>query len=381
MRNLKYTILLAHALLIACGDDDNPIDGSRDHTGNTDSYRRGKLTTVQDHDGEDHVIGNAESQWRGIEIRDESRCSPYNKDSDYRYQQTVEDDIIEELGGIYSPYTGECFSSKQETDIEHIVATSEAHDSGLCESSVQRRRDFASDPLNLTLASPKVNRSEKSDNDGAEWVPTMNRCWFAQRIVEVRRKYGLTIDRREAEALERILSACSSVEMEFVDCAFDEYDEDGDRRITCAEAENHGIAPICSSHPVYPFIDEDDEDGNGIVCDDADIYPLEYDDNGDGSITCAEARNYGIAPICSSHPVYPYMDDDDGNGIVCDNDNAETFTEADSCSAEALNEYDDNGNGRITCAEARSHGLAPVLRGHPAYPCMRDGDGDGVVCE
>ena len=43
--------------------------------------------------------------------------------------------------------------------------------------------------------------------------------------------------------------------------------------------------------------------------------------------------------------------------------------------------YDDNGNGRITCAEAGAHGIAPVQRNHPAYPHMTDGDGDGVVCE
>ena len=43
--------------------------------------------------------------------------------------------------------------------------------------------------------------------------------------------------------------------------------------------------------------------------------------------------------------------------------------------------YDDNGNGRITCAEARRHGIAPVHSDHPAYAFMRDGDGDGVVCE
>ena len=48
---------------------------------------------------------------------------------------------------------------------------------------------------------------------------------------------------------------------------------------------------------------------------------------------------------------------------------------------DALARYDDNGNGRITCAEARRHGIAPVPRSHPAYRYMRDGDGDGVVCE
>ena len=43
--------------------------------------------------------------------------------------------------------------------------------------------------------------------------------------------------------------------------------------------------------------------------------------------------------------------------------------------------YDDNDDGRITCAEAQAHGIAPVHRGHPAYPYMDDADNDGVVCE
>ena len=47
----------------------------------------------------------------------------------------------------------------------------------------------------------------------------------------------------------------------------------------------------------------------------------------------------------------------------------------------ALEMYDDNKNGRITCAEARAHGIAPVDKSHPAYPFMYDADGDGTVCE
>ena len=278
MRNLKYTILLANALLIACSDDDNPVEGRRDNT-IEDSRGQGQLAAAQEHDGGNNAIGNAESHWRGIEIHPESRCSPYDR-SDYRYSQSVELVIIEGLGGIYSPYTGRCFSSQWETDIEHIVALSEAHDSGLCEPApniMQLRRTFAADPLNLTLTSPELNRGRKRHYDGAEWMPPLNQCWFAQRIVEVRRKYGLTIDRREAEALERILSACSSVEMEFIDCglaasevrlassdALSEYDDDGNGRITCAEARRHGIAPVSSSHPAYPFMHDGDEDG--VVC-------------------------------------------------------------------------------------------------------------------
>ncbi len=47
---------------------------------------------------------------------------------------------------------------------------------------------------------------------------------------------------------------------------------------------------------------------------------------------------------------------------------------------DALMRWDDNRDGRITCAEARGHGIAPVPRGHPAYPYMRDANNDGIVC-
>ena len=150
--------------------------------------------------------------WRGLRVAPEERCSRYDSD-DYRYSQRVEDAIIADLGGIYSPYTGEWFETKRETDIEHMVARSEAHDSGLCAASADAKRRFANDSLNLTLASPRVNRHQKSDKDAAEWLPERNRCWFASRVVQVRRKYDLTIDRREVGVLEGLLSGCSSVAM------------------------------------------------------------------------------------------------------------------------------------------------------------------------
>ncbi len=47
----------------------------------------------------------------------------------------------------------------------------------------------------------------------------------------------------------------------------------------------------------------------------------------------------------------------------------------------ALQRYDDNRNSRISCREARRHGIAPAPREHAAYPYMRDLDKDGVACE
>ena len=72
--------------------------------------------------------GAAAETWRGLEVAPEHRCSPYHKKRDYPYLQSVEREIVRALGQVYGPYTGRCFASTRDTDIEHIVATSEAQD-------------------------------------------------------------------------------------------------------------------------------------------------------------------------------------------------------------------------------------------------------------
>ena len=219
--------------------------------------------------------------WRGLVIAPENRCSPYDPDN-YPYSQSVEERIVADMGGIiYGPYTGTHYSSTSETDIEHIVARSEAHDSGLCATDAATRRRFSGDILNLTLASPSVNRHQKSGNDGAEWLPDLNQCWFADRVVRVRLVYGLTIDQRDADALEAVLSGCSSIEMVIVPASAEE-------------------SP--SPEPAPSNIDA----------------LAMWDDNKNGRITCAEARNHGIAPVRRGHPAYQYMNDADNDGIVCE---------------------------------------------------------------
>ena len=156
--------------------------------------------------------------WRGLVVAPEDRCAPY-RSADYSYPQSIEPSIIEGLGGqIYSPYTGQYFESRYETDIEHIVARSEAHDSGLCRADANTRRRFAQDLLNLTLAAPEINRcgaGGKCAHDATRWLPPKNRCWFAGRVVAVRTKYQLTIDQPEADALDGVLSGCASPEIIF----------------------------------------------------------------------------------------------------------------------------------------------------------------------
>ena len=160
---------------------------------------------------------DAQTTWRGLTVAPEQRCTRYVAD-DYAYPQSVEDLVVAELDGIFSPYTGQCFGTTWETDIEHMVARSEAHDSGLCAASPAVRARFASDTLNLTLADPALNRERKGAKDAAEWLPAANTCWFADRVIKVRQKYRLTIDRQEAATLERVMSQCPSVTMTAPPC-------------------------------------------------------------------------------------------------------------------------------------------------------------------
>ena len=222
--------------------------------------------------------------YRGLTIAPEARCTPYDP-SDYPYPQSVEAQIVADLGGaIYGPYTGTYFRSTRDTDIEHIVARSEAHDSGLCAAPASVKAAFARDLLNLTLADPRLNRYQKIGKDVAEWTPAVNACWFAARTLAVRSKYRLTIDRAEAAAVELILTNCPSTAM-----------------------VRHSPRPL-SAPPVSP--PQSSPAGVDALA--------SWDDNGNGRITCAEARRHGIAPVPRGHPAYRWMWDRDGDGVVCE---------------------------------------------------------------
>ncbi len=213
--------------------------------------------------------------WMGLEVEPENRCSAYNRTRDYRYSQSLEPAIAARLGGIRCRYTGKLFRSLRQTDIEHVVALSEAHDSGLCAADAATKRRFANDLLNLTLSDPAVNRYQKGAKDAGEWMPRIDPRGFAETVIKVKQKYGLTIDHRERKALEMALAGGTLT-----------------------------VLPDSLEVPAESLPEES---------------PLElWDDNGNGWITCAEARRHGIAPVPRDHPAYVYMRDGDGDGWVCE---------------------------------------------------------------
>ena len=241
----------------------------------------------------------------------------------------------------FGAHTGRWFASQSDTDIEQMLARSEAHDSGLCAADLATRRRFATDLLNLTLAGPRVNRYEKVDRDAAEWLPAQNRCWFAARVIAVRQRYELTIDRREANALDHVLAGWSSTEL-----------------ITFARGEVPAAALSTVRVP------------EAIAA---------WDDNRNGRVSCAEARAHGIAPVTRDHPAYPFMRDGDGDGVVCESGGSRRSSPT---SPPASPRASGSGCGPYrNCTALRRDHPSGVPRGHCAYQRHMDRDNDGRACE
>ena len=87
-----------------------------------------------------------------------------------------------------------------------ISALAEAWDSRPAGFTQATLRQIAEDHDNLTLATASANRS-KSDRDVAEWRPEYNGAWMANRVIEVKREYDLSVDPAERDWLERLLGS------------------------------------------------------------------------------------------------------------------------------------------------------------------------------
>lgn len=124
-------------------------------------------------------------------------------------------DCVVLTGVLDGPYTGERidFQRGQDTSslvqIDHVVALSDAWQKGAQQLTVEQRRDFANDPLNLLAVSGRANQ-QKGDGDTATWLPPRRefRCSYVSRQVLVKERYGLWVTAAERDAMDRVLSSC-----------------------------------------------------------------------------------------------------------------------------------------------------------------------------
>ena len=115
-------------------------------------------------------------------------------------------------GSLLDPYSGKVISfssTKSTVDIDHVVALSNAWQTGAAYFDKTKREAIANDPLNLLAVDYSLNR-QKGDGDAATWLPPLKsyRCDYVARQVAVKAKYALWVTAPEKDAIVKILEKC-----------------------------------------------------------------------------------------------------------------------------------------------------------------------------
>lgn len=93
--------------------------------------------------------------------------------------------------------------------IDHVVALSNAWQTGAQQLSSEQRQQLANDPLELLAVDGPANQ-QKGDGDAATWLPSHKpfRCQYIARQIAVKRKYHLWVTTGEKAAMQRVLATC-----------------------------------------------------------------------------------------------------------------------------------------------------------------------------
>lgn len=115
-------------------------------------------------------------------------------------------------GSWFSPYDATTWTTASRLDIDHMVPLKEAWVSGASTWSADRRKSFANDMGwrgSLIAVSASSNRS-KGDKDPARWMPSNIgfRCTYLFDWIDVKYRWGLSVDQPEKQAISRDLASC-----------------------------------------------------------------------------------------------------------------------------------------------------------------------------
>jgi hypothetical protein len=118
-------------------------------------------------------------------------------------------------GTLNDPYTAKIITfqrgetSSQSVQIDHVVALSNAWQTGAQQLSTAERVNLANDPLELLAVEGAANQ-QKSDGDAATWLPSNKafRCQYVARQIAVKQKYHLWVTAAEKQAIKSVLVTC-----------------------------------------------------------------------------------------------------------------------------------------------------------------------------
>jgi hypothetical protein len=124
-------------------------------------------------------------------------------------------DCVVESGILVDRYSGETINfvrgniSSMEVQIDHVVALSNAWQTGAFKLTADQRKALANDPLNLFAVKGRLN-SQKGDGDAATWLPPLKsfRCSYVAQQIAVKAKYSLWVVAPEKSAMTAILVKC-----------------------------------------------------------------------------------------------------------------------------------------------------------------------------
>ena len=118
-------------------------------------------------------------------------------------------------GHLDGPYTGNQMdfvrgnATSMLVQVDHVVALSNAWQTGAQLLTPAQRISLANDPLNLLAVDGRAN-SQKGASDAATWLPPLKsfRCEYVSRQVSVKATYGLWVAPAEFATMTSILSDC-----------------------------------------------------------------------------------------------------------------------------------------------------------------------------
>ena len=124
-------------------------------------------------------------------------------------------DCVVLTGVLVDRYSGETINfirgnvTSMEVQIDHVVALSNAWQTGAFKLTLIQRTALANDPMNLFAVKGRLNL-QKSDGDAATWLPPLKsfRCAYVAQQIAVKAKYSLWVTTPEKEAMTRILTSC-----------------------------------------------------------------------------------------------------------------------------------------------------------------------------
>ncbi|RWZ78941.1 MAG: HNH endonuclease [Candidatus Microsaccharimonas sossegonensis] len=115
-------------------------------------------------------------------------------------------------GVLHDPYTATDINFTKggsDVQIDHVVALSNAWQTGAQNLTKAQRVQLANDPLELLAVQGDANQ-QKGDGDAATWLPANKsfRCEYAARQIAIKQKYTLWVTDAEKRAMLTILSSC-----------------------------------------------------------------------------------------------------------------------------------------------------------------------------